>query len=134
VLAIFSAAHSYVSATNYTEQNTASTWNYQAVHASGTIHFLSDEGLHHLLTKLTERFENNPHSPALVKNMDDAYVKDLMKAIIAFEIEITDIEHVFKLSQNKDKATQNNIIQSLQQQDDNARAVANAMTQLQNHK
>jgi transcriptional regulator len=66
--------------------------------------------------------------------MDDAYVKDLMKAIVAFEIEITDIEHVFKLSQNKDEATQNNIIQSLQQQDDNAKAVANAMIQLQNHK
>ncbi len=130
VLAIFSAEHSYVSATNYTEQNTASTWNYQAVHASGTIHFLDDEGLLNLLTKLTEKFENNPHSPALVKNMDDAYVKDLMKAIVAFEIEITNIEHVFKLSQNKDEATRNNIIQSLQHQDDAAKAVANAMKQL----
>lgn len=130
VLAIFTAAHSYVSATNYTEQNTASTWNYQAVHASGTIHFLDDEGLHHLLVRLTEKFENNAHSPALVKNMDAAYVKDLMKAIVAFEIEVTNIEHVFKLSQNKDKATRENIIQSLQQQDDAAKAVANAMKQL----
>ena len=130
VVAIFSAAHSYVSATNYTEQNTASTWNYQAVHVSGTIHFLDDEGLLNLLTKLTEKFENNLQSPALVKNMDAVYVKDLMKAIVAFEIEITNIEHVFKLSQNKDQATRNNIIQSLQQQDDAAKAVANAMKQL----
>lgn len=134
VLAIFSAAHSYVSATNYREQSTASTWNYQAVHASGTIHFLNDEALHQLLIKLTDKFENNPHSPALVTNMDATYVKDLMKAIIAFEIEVNNIEHVFKLSQNKDEATRNNIIQSLQQQDDNAKAVANAMTQVQNHK
>ena len=130
VLAIFTNAHSYVSATNYTKQNTASTWNYQAVHASGMIHFLNDEGLLNLLTKLTEKFENNPHSPALVKNMEVSYVKDLMKAIVAFEIEITNIEHVFKLSQNKDQATKNNIIQSLQQQDDVAKAVANAMKQL----
>ncbi len=130
VLAIFSAAHSYVSATNYIEQNTASTWNYQAVHASGTIHFLNDEGLLNLLTRLTEKFENNPHSPAQVKNMEASYVKDLMKAIVAFEIEITNIEHIFKLSQNKDQATRNNIIQSLQQQDDAAKAVANAMKQL----
>ncbi len=134
VLAIFSAAHSYVSATNYTEQNTASTWNYQAVHVSGTIHFLNEEALHQLLVKLTDKFEKNLHSPALVKNMDAAYVTDLMKAIIAFEIEVTNIEHVFKLSQNKDATTQNNIIQSLQQQDDNAKAIANAMIQLQNHK
>jgi transcriptional regulator len=130
VLAIFTNAHSYVSATNYTKQNTASTWNYQAVHASGMIHFLNDEGLLNLLTKLTEKFENNPHSPALVKNMEVSYVKDLMKAIVAFEIEITNIEHVFKLSQNKDQATRNNIIQSLQQQDDNAKTVANAMKKL----
>lgn len=130
VLAIFTNAHSYVSATNYTKQNTASTWNYQAVHASGMIHFLNDEGLLNLLTKLTEKFENNPHSLALVKNMEVSYVKDLMKAIVAFEIEITNIEHVFKLSQNKDQATRNNIIQSLQQQDNNAKTVANAMKKL----
>jgi len=130
VLAIFSAAHSYVSATNYREQNTASTWNYQAVHANGTIQFLNDEGLLNQLTKLTEKFENNPHSPAQVKNMEASYVRDLMKAIVAFEIEITNIEHVFKLSQNKDKATRNNIIQSLQQQNDAAKAVANAMKQM----
>jgi transcriptional regulator len=53
-----------------------------------------------------------------------------MKAIVAFEIEVNNIEHVFKLSQNKDQATRNNIIQSLQQQDDDAKAVANAMKQL----
>ena len=58
VLAIFSAAHSYVSATNYAEQNTASTWNYQAVHASGIINFLDEAALHNLLVKLTEKFEN----------------------------------------------------------------------------
>ncbi len=62
--------------------------------------------------------------------MEVSYVKDLMKAIVAFEIEITNIEHVFKLSQNKDQATRNNIIQSLQQQDNNAKTVANAMKKL----
>ena len=35
--------------------------------------------------------------------MDEAYVKQMMKAIVAFEIEITAVEHVFKLSQNKDE-------------------------------
>ena len=114
VLAIFSGAHGYVSATNYIEQNTASTWNYQAVHASGTIHFLDEKALHNLLTKLTERFENNAHSPALVQQMDEQYVKDLMKAIVAFEIELTNIEHVFKLSQNKDNATREKIIDHLE--------------------
>ena len=115
VLAIFSAAHTYVSATNYEQQNTASTWNYQAVHASGTIHFLQEDELYNVLVKLTEKFEGNPNSVAFVQNMDEQYVKDLMKAIVAFEVELTNIEHVFKLSQNKDKATRERIINTLEQ-------------------
>lgn len=129
VLAIFTAAHSYISATNYTQQNTASTWNYQAVHATGILHFLNDEALLNLLIKLTEKFENNPNSKALVKNMDKDYVTDMMKAIVAFEIEITSIEHVFKLSQNKDQASKEKIIQSLQATNENDKiALAKAMT------
>ncbi|MFY7963841.1 MAG: FMN-binding negative transcriptional regulator [Chitinophagaceae bacterium] len=128
VLAIFSAAHCYVSATNYEHQYTASTWNYQAVHASGTLRFLDDEALYNLLVKLTEKFENNPTSTALVQKMDKQYVADNMKAIVAFEIEITHIEHVFKLSQNKDAATRKKIINSLEQMNnDDTKNVATAM-------
>jgi len=114
VLAIFSDKHCYVSATNYAQKNTASTWNYQAVHASGTLKYIDDIELYNLLVKLTEKFENNPSSPALVQNMDTKYVADLMKAIVAFEIEITNLEHIFKLSQNKDATTKNNIINTLE--------------------
>lgn len=118
VLAIFSAAHTYVSATHYTHQNTAGTWNYQTVHASGTIKFLEDEALYNFLVQLTEKFEANPHSPALVQKMDEKYVQDLMKAIVAFEIEITDVQHIFKLSQNKDEESRKNIIHSFESSDD----------------
>jgi transcriptional regulator len=114
VLAIFSGAHTYVSASWYSKQNTAGTWNYQAVHVRGILRFLDDIGLRNLLERLTETFENNPHSPALVKYMDEGYVTNLMKAIVAFDIEITGIEHVFKLSQNRDEKSYDNIIEHLQ--------------------
>lgn len=127
VLAIFQGAHTYISATMYQPTNVASTWNYQAVHAAGTIHFLDDAGLHGVLVRLTEHFENNPHSPALVQNMDEAYVSGLMKAIIAFEIEVTDIQHVFKLSQNKDQATNKRIEAHLSKGNAVDQAVADAM-------
>ena len=130
VLAIFSAAHSYVSANNYHQQNTASTWNYQAVHASGTIEFLGEEALLNLLVKLTEKFENNSNSVALVQKMDKQYVLDNMQAIVAFKIEVTNIEHVFKLSQNKDAATREKIIESLEQKDNDAKRVAEAMKKI----
>ena len=36
-----------------------------------------------------------------------------MKAIIAFEIEVTSMDHVFKLSQNRDEKSYDNIIEKV---------------------
>ena len=127
VLAIFSGAHTYVSASWYEEKNVASTWNYQAIHAKGILHWMNADFLRSVLTRLTEKFEKDPHSAALVQKMDDAYVKNMMKAIVAFEIEITGIEHVFKLSQNRDEKSYENIIQQLQQRDEDAKTIAVTM-------
>ncbi|MFL9483734.1 FMN-binding negative transcriptional regulator [Chitinophagaceae bacterium LWZ2-11] len=127
VLAIFTGAHSYVSASWYPQQNVASTWNYQAIHAKGALTFLDEKGLHDLLVKLTDTFEGNPHSPAAVKNMDENYVTNLMKAIVAFEIEITDLQHVFKLSQNHKEQSYNNITEQLSSGTDEDKAVAAVM-------
>lgn len=113
VLVIFTGPHCYVSASWYENPRTAGTWNYQAVHARGKINFLNHEALVDILTELTAKFENNPVSPALVENMSADYMQSMLKAIVAFEIEITAIEHIFKMSQNKDEATYNNIIQQL---------------------
>ena len=129
VLCVFSGAHTYVSATWYAKQNEASTWNYQAVHAKGKLNFLGDDELHALLTKLTDTFEGNPHSPASVKNMDKEYISQMMKAIVAFEIEIMEIQHVFKLSQNKEKETYDNIANHLSKGDNEATQVAEIMNE-----
>jgi len=127
VLAIFFGPHTYVSASWYENKKTASTWNYQAVHAKGILRFLDEASLRNILTRLTENFENNPHSPSLVQKMDDDYVKKMMQAIIAFEIEIVAIEHVFKLSQNRDEKSYQNIVDQLSSQDTDGRAIAEEM-------
>jgi len=131
VLAIFQGAHTYVSASWYENKQVASTWNYQAVHAKGVLRFLDDEGLHKLLTKLTETFENNSHSLSLVHKLDENYVTNNMKAITAFEIEVTSIEHIFKLSQNRDEKSYENIIEHLSDQDADAQRIAETMKQRQ---
>jgi transcriptional regulator len=131
VLAIFTGAHTYVSASWYEQEATASTWNYQAVHAKGVLHWRDESFLHALLTKLTEKFENNPHSPSLVPKLDKDYVSNMMKAIVAFEIEITSIEHVFKLSQNRNEKSYENIVRHLQQGDEDAKVVAAIMKERQ---
>lgn len=131
VLAIFSGAHTYVSASWYVEKNIGSTWNYQAVHAKGILDFKDENYLHDLLTRLTEKFENNPHSPSLVSKLDDSYVSNMMKAIVGFEIEITSIEHVFKLSQNRDAKSYENIMEHLNKGDADAKQVASTMHERQ---
>lgn len=118
VLAIFSGAHAYVSAQHYTQQNTASTWNYSAVHASGKINFLGDDELMKILTELTEKFEQNKESPSLLQHMSEEYIQSMLKAIVAFEIEVEHIDHVFKFSQNKDEETRKKIIDSLENSND----------------
>lgn len=127
VLAVFSGAHTYVSASWYENKQVASTWNYQAVHARGILKFLDDAGLHNVLTKLTATFEQDHNSPSLVHKMDEAYVSNMMKAIVAFEIEVTDLQHIFKLSQNRDEKSYENIIDQLGSKDADAKEIADTM-------
>lgn len=133
VLAIFSGAHTYVSASWYENKKIGSTWNYQAVHAKGILNFKDDVFLHDLLTRLTEKFENNPHSPSLVSQLDESYVSNMMKAIVGFEIEVTSIEHIFKLSQNRDEKSYENIIEQLDNGDADAKHIAEKMKKNQHN-
>ena len=129
VLCIFSAAHTYVSASWYSKKNIGSTWNYQAVHATGVIKFLDEDGLRSLLTRLTDTFEANPHSPSLFKDMEEEYIQRMMAAIIAFEVEITNIEHIFKLSQNRDNESYDNIVHELKKKGGEAEQIADIMAE-----
>lgn len=113
VLAIFHGPHAYISAQHYEPQNTASTWNYSAVHASGIIRFLGDSELYNMLKNLTAKYEQHADSPSLMHHMSEDYIQSNMKAIVAFEIKVTQLQHIFKWSQNKPSHIQENIIQSL---------------------
>ena len=126
VLVIFSGAHSYVNASWYENKKIASTWNYQSVQAAGSIRFKDEGFLRRLLIRLTEFFEA-PDSPALVQHMDPAYVEEMMQAIVAFEVEVLSVRHVFKLSQNRDKQSHANIISQLSRQGGAAGEIALAM-------
>ncbi len=129
VLAIFTGPHTYVSASWYSNQKQAGTWNYLTVHAKGAIHFLDEEALLTVLKRTTARFENNPDSPSLVEHLDPAYVQRLMKSIVAFQIEVTEVDHVFKLSQNKDEENYKSIVSQLEKGDSEAKQVAEIMKQ-----
>lgn len=125
-LIVFSGAHTYVSASWYEDKQVASTWNYQSVQATGQIQFQDADFLHQLLTRLTETFEK-PGSTSLVQHMDPAYVLQMMKAIVAFEMEVLSVRHVFKLSQNRDIKSHEQIVNHLREQGKDAGEIARAM-------
>jgi transcriptional regulator len=127
VLAVFTGAHSYVSASWYSEPQTASTWNYMSVHARGKMKFLGEAALLEVLKHTTDHFENNPHSPSNFDKLPVAYVQQLAKAIVAFEVEVESMDNVFKLSQNRDEQSFDNIAQQLEDQGHDGKILAGEM-------
>jgi transcriptional regulator len=119
VLAIFTGAHAYISASVYTNPAVASTWNYSSVQAKGKIRLMDKEETRGVIKNLTDSFENPSTSPAAFHKMDDKYIENNLKAITGFEIKVTAIDSVFKLSQNHPHENKAAIIEELTQRDDN---------------
>jgi len=127
VLVIFSAPSAFVSAGWYTEKNMGSTWNYQTVHVKGQLEIKDDAHLFKLLTDLTLHFEKDPESPTQVKNLSEEYMQQNMKAIFSFDMVVEDLQHVFKLSQNRDEVSHANIQKELNKGDAACKYMAAAM-------
>ena len=132
VLAVFTSPHVYVSATWYDNPHQASTWNYMSVHAKGRIRFGDHKDLVAILKRLTLHYENNnTGSTTVFDNLSSSYKEPLMKAIVAFEVEVTAIDNVFKLSQNRDEKSFNNIIAKLEEQGSDGKFIAKEMRKRQ---
>ena len=128
VLVVFTGHHTYVSGTWYTNPYTPSTWNYMSVHVKGTIRFLDDNALIDALRMTTLHFENyNQASTTIYDNLPSDYTQRLMQAIVAFEIEVKEIDTVFKLSQDRDEKSYDNIINHLKEQGENGQVIAAEM-------
>lgn len=127
VLVVFSGAHTYVSASLYENKQQASTWNYMSVHARGVLRFFDDNELLVLLEELTAQYEQHPNSPASYKNLPEEYITRLSKAIIGFEIKVYSLEHVFKLSQNRDESSYDHIMKHLQNGDQDQQIISSEM-------
>lgn len=130
VLTIFTGPHTYVSGSWYDNPRQASTWNYMSVHTKGTISFGDEQALIAILKRLTLHYENNnAASTTVFDNLPKEYTDRLMKAIVAFEIEVESMENVFKLSQNRDAKSYDNIIVELRKGNNDAKEIAGLMEQ-----
>lgn len=119
VLVLFTGPHCYVSSGWYTpEEKGGATWNYQTVHARGTVKFLDEAATINILAELTEKYEKDQQQPLLLNDMPPGYVDTYVKAIAGFEIELHDIHAIFKLSQNRTDESYKNIVMELMDSDD----------------
>lgn len=106
VLAIFVAASAYVSPTFYPSRledpGVVPTWNYVSAHVRGRVRVHEDRSwLAHQVGVVTDQFELDRTPRWRVEDSDPAYVARLLGAIVGVEIDVTSIEGVAKLSQNR---------------------------------
>lgn len=126
VLCIFSGPHSYISSSWYDFEGVP-TWNYIAVHIYGTVKVIEGEALLSSLKKLVDKYEVDSENPVKVENLSKKTMM-MVRGIVAFEIEIEEIQAQHKLSQNRDQKNYDNIIVELEKTGKNdAKAIAKEM-------
>jgi transcriptional regulator len=126
ILAVFSGPHSYISPSWYDHENVP-TWNYIAVHVYGKIKIIEGDAVIESLKRLVDKYEQNSENPVRIEDLSE---KTMMQSrgIVAFEIEIEEIQAQRKMSQNRDAKNYQNIISELEKTNINQSiAVANEM-------
>ena len=118
-LTIFHGPHSYISPRNYAARDSVPTWNYAAVHLYGNARiFSSEQELQGMLNELIATFE--PAYRSQWESASQPFRENMLRQIVGFEIIPTKIEAKFKLSQNRSREDQANVIASLEQAEDSA--------------
>ena len=132
-LSIFNGPHSYVSASWYNFEE-VSTWNYVAVQVRGTIKVLDEEGLYKSVKSLMDKYEAPQKNPIDIDTLSKKTMRQI-NGIIGFQIEISNIDAVKKMSQNRDDANYKAVVNRLRETGNaGENAVADEMEKLRNLK
>jgi transcriptional regulator len=111
-LVIFHGPHAYISPSLYELRESVPTWNYAAVHIYGVGSAFTEEArLNQFLQELIAQFDSS--YAAQWPSLSEQYRIRMMQHIVGFEITATRVETKFKLSQNRTKTEQQNVIKSL---------------------
>ena len=132
-LAIVHGPQAYISPSWYESKarhgRVVPTWNYEAVHLTGTIAFHQDpEWLRAFVTRLTRLHEGGREHPWAVTDAPPEYIDGQLRAIVGVELTITAIEAKQKLSQNRSELDRDGVVAGLRAElDPGSAAIADAM-------
>lgn len=101
------------------------TWNYMAVHLRGKLNYLPESDLVEILRDLKDLYEVDPSTK--YDNLPPDYVPSLIRAIEGFEIVVSSVEAVFKLSQNRSQVDFDRTVDELQRNGGESGLVAEEM-------
>lgn len=118
VLVIFRGADAYISPSWYPSKHEAHrqvpTWNYEVVHAHGTLTVRDDERfVRGVVARLTRRHEAAEATPWKMTDSAPDFVDGLLRHIVGIEIALTSLVGKAKLSQNKQELDRLNAAETL---------------------
>jgi transcriptional regulator len=111
VLVIFNGPHSYISPSWYAKGPAVPTWNYAAVHAYGVVKLLDNNQTLDVLDKTILKYE--PELLTEREQVTPEYTQKLVKAIVGFKIELTQLQGKLKLGQNRTIEDQQGVYSAL---------------------
>jgi transcriptional regulator len=129
VMVIFHGAQGYISPSWYPNKHITHrfvpTWNYEVVHAHGNLRLMDDERFTRgLLARLTRTHEMSQDKPWKMGDAPTDYLNHMLKMIVGLEINLTRLECVRKLSQNREQIDFDGAIEGLRISGQNALAHA----------
>lgn len=90
------------------------TWNYSAVHLTGTVRVHEDsDWLRGAVTDLTNLYESDRDHPWQVTDAPEPYIEAQLNGIVGVEFTVTRVEGKAKFSQNRSEADQRGVISGL---------------------
>lgn len=103
---IVSGPDSYVSPDWYGVEDQVPTWNYVAVHLTGTLERLPQEMIRDVLDRQSAAYEDRlrPKAPWTTGKMASEVLDKMMRMIVPFRFTLTGVDGTWKLSQNKPDA------------------------------
>jgi transcriptional regulator len=107
VMVVFRGTDTYISPSWYPSKHETHrqvpTWNYEVVHAHGTITVRDDEKFaRRVVALMTRRHEATESKPWKMGDSEPEFINSMLQKIVGFEIAITSLVGKVKFSQNRE--------------------------------